>query len=428
MSPVRAAVDAPAPRRGAGSFRLDILLALGLGATAAAAAWWGAKQMPTPMIQDLRCTDVWFDGDLFRMFHNMSSRWSARTYIADRHPLFWLLTFPVVKALEWTLGLGSFQAVRLVLSTVAALWLVGFYTLCRLTGCRRPDAALFSVVAAVSAGAIFWFSVPETWGLGSLTMLLALLAVAAARHARVAAGWLLPVNVLALGVTVTNWMAGLLAAFALLPWRRALAVAAAALLTVVVLSGIQRIFLPYERTMFQQRAAMGFVLRPEAGGPLAISRGLFLHSMVMPHIGRMPQRLGPGWSLSVQHSPAGSSGLWGAAATVCWMALLGAGVWGALRDRTNRNLTRVLGALLAAQWMLHLVFGKETFLYALHVIPLLALLVAFGTFTPARRLVLGLAAVFVVTASVNNAARFQEALQTARAYVATFDEPGAPAP
>ncbi len=87
------------------------------------------------------------------------------------------------------LGLSKMHAVRFVIACNAGLWLAMFYTLLRLISCRRLDSVILSLVVVSSAGAMFWSAVPETYLLGSLTILGVLILSAAAERTRIPA-WL----------------------------------------------------------------------------------------------------------------------------------------------------------------------------------------------------------------------------------------------
>lgn len=193
------------------------------------------------------------------------------------------------------------------------------------------------------------------------------------------------------------------------------------------LSGIHWMFVPHTRTVFHPHEVMlakASILQEEAGGPFPVTRAFFLHAMVMPVIDRIPQKYEKrGWLLTVQHSQPGSASPWGVVAVVCWAGLLGFGVWGAIRDRVNRRVVLVLGLSLAGQLALHLIFGEETFLYALHVIPLLIVLAAFGSLTSARRTVLALAVTCLVGAAVNNSRQLGDALRFVQGYAGTLEGP-----
>jgi hypothetical protein len=89
--------------------------------------------------------------------------------------------------------------------------------------------------------------------------------------------------------------------------------------------------------------------------------------------------------------------------------LLGAGIWGAWRDRTRWAVAIPIAAYLVFQLAVYSVYGEITFLYAGNFFPALMLLTAFGWFTPLRNVVLGTALVFVIFAGINNQVEFQRA-------------------
>jgi hypothetical protein len=89
--------------------------------------------------------------------------------------------------------------------------------------------------------------------------------------------------------------------------------------------------------------------------------------------------------------------------------LLAIGIWALFRVAPHRPARVVLGLTLLCQLGLHMVYGKETFLYSLHFAPLLVILAALGTQTPARPLVLLLAGGLVVVAAANNYSQFTKA-------------------
>jgi hypothetical protein len=113
--------------------------------------------------------------------------------------------------------------------------------------------------------------------------------------------------------------------------------------------------------------------------------------------------------MTTQASIPGSGSLWGTIAVVLWTALLGLGLWGLFSVKQHPKLRLVLGLTLLGQLLLHTLYGSETFLYALHLAPLLVMLAAFSLLTRARPLALVLAAMLVLTAGVNNSLQFQKA-------------------
>ncbi|MBI3909977.1 MAG: hypothetical protein HY320_03475, partial [Armatimonadetes bacterium] len=152
---------------------VDGLLLATLALLASIASLYGAWRLH-PIILDPETTDIWFDADCAQLFEGLISRWSA-DHRAIAHPLFYLVAGLPVRALWWGFGLEPVAAARVVIAAVAGLSMGTLFALLRLIGCRRLDAVVFSLLGAVSACAVFWFTMVETYPFGSLTILLALL-------------------------------------------------------------------------------------------------------------------------------------------------------------------------------------------------------------------------------------------------------------
>jgi hypothetical protein len=155
-------------------------------------------------------------------------------------------------------------------------------------------------------------------------------------------------------------------------------------------------------------------MRSESGGPLNIAKSFLFHTMIMPAIQeRQKVRLRDNTLIPImvtQTSRVGSGTLYGAAAAGVWFAIFGLGFWGFISSRDNRQLKLVLAITLLGQFMLHLLYGQETFLYSLHFVPLLVVLAAFSTMTRARLLALTLTGILVVLAVINNFQQFDKAI------------------
>ena len=401
-----------------GYFWRDLCLLLLLVMETTVVSFRLAQQVPSALVKSSG-TDVWFEGNPWRTAGIMSNRLHPEAYVTDRHPLFPLLTFPAVRVAEIMLHIKPVVATHLLIAIIAGLWVGTLFVLLRLTGCRRLDAMMFSLLATTSAAAVFWFTVPETYSLGSWTILLALLLLALARYHRVPSWGYFAVNVMTLSVTVTNWMAAILVTFARRPWRQALGITVSAFLAVSLLWNVEKVGFPYATSFLNQHRATHYFFQQESGGPLRIVASFVFHSMVMPHIEREPlspqdQKLS---KMSVQHSPLWSGSLLSVIATGLWVVLLGVGVWGAVRDEQNRPFVQVLGLTLLGQLVLHLVYGgEETFLYSLHWLPLLVILAAFGTRTRIRGLIVVLAGALIVCGGINNGVQFERAVQFVRSH------------
>jgi hypothetical protein len=223
-----------------GLYWRDAVIVITLAVMAGGASYRGAQLMDAALFDGRVGYDVWFESDIPRVLENMTGRPSDQSR-TELHPLFILMTFPAVYLLSAEFGLGRVAAVQIAIATAAALWIGAFFILLRLIGCQRLDATLFSLLAMVSAAAVIWFTVPESYPFGSLSILLALCLVAAAQRRAVSPLWYVVVSAATFSVTLTNWMAGILATVVNHSWKRSLRITVAAFFLVVALGGVQRL-------------------------------------------------------------------------------------------------------------------------------------------------------------------------------------------
>ncbi len=371
-------------------------------------------------VLDHTTDDAWFEADVSVVFANMTDR-DAEHRRTRVHPISSIVAYVPVTILRAVFGWSGVAAVRCFNALVAGLWCATFFVLLRVIGCRRLDSFLFSLLGLSSAGAIFMFVVPETAAPGSVSILACLLVVAASKHRKVSEPWYVAASALSLGFTVTNWMAGVFAALADRPWRRALQISINAFFVIVVVWTAQKVVMPSARFFIDYPDKRRYMLTEQSGGPLQVSQAFVFHTMIMPELGRFENADRPNLpNLSVQWSSPWSATNWGRGGVVLWIVLLITGLWGLLRMQDHGRLRAVLAALLLAQWVLHLVYGEETFLFALHFLPLLLLPPALSTRTALRPVTVAACAGLVITAAINNGIRFAEA----SAYIATFPAGG----
>jgi hypothetical protein len=387
----------------------DITIMVVLAAIAGLASYQGSKLID-PIILHNDSFDSWFNADSPRVFANMSSR-GGDHYRTKVHPLFSLITAPLVLILEKMLHIQPIIGVRLVIAVVASLWIIALYGLLRLIGCRRFDSFVFSVLAMTSAMAMFWFVVPEVYSFGSVSILLALVVVAWSERTIISQWWFVAVSSLTLSFTTTNWMAGIIAAFSGYSWKRALQITVNAFCVVVVLWGAQKLLFPSAVFFIGDREEAQYMFMKGAGGPLRVLMSSMFHSMVMPASKLLDMSKTWDWPvMTVQHSFPGTASPWGAVGVALWAVLLGISLWALFTLKRNPRLRIVLGLTLLGQLGLHMVYGPETFLYSLHYGPLLVILAALTTLTRLRVLCLGLAVLISVTSGVNNGLAFRKAI------------------
>ena len=386
------------------------------GLAGAAAAWsvCGAHMAGVGLLARFS-GDTWFDADVSRVLADMALTRESAGYRSTVHPLFSLLTVPGVRLLQ-ALGASIEHATGIIIASVAALWAASLFAVLRRLGCRQFDAALFTLLGITSAAAIFWFPVRETYPLGSLGILVAIALVASTPSRRWP--WIVA-SAATLAVTITNWMVALLGAALLLPIRRGVQVTLAALVLVGGLWVIQKQIVPGSAFFVPNRGEAKYMEAGTASRARRVATVLLIHSIVAPRVDILRadsfplplvrrDRRSPD-QLSIQHAGLGSAGFGSVAATAAWLGLLG---WGVIRsarwDQERRIWLVVLGSV-GGQFALHVLYGRETFLYAMHWAPLLVILAAGTTLTPWRPLALALASIVLLAGGAGNLAQFRRA-------------------
>jgi hypothetical protein len=391
-------------------WRLDIVILAFLLIEASLISYAGS-QLINPVILKDYTEDVWFGADIERVFANLTNAASSYDRIKV-HPLFPILAFPIVKLLMLWLGLPPTEAVRIFVAATTAVWAGLLFVTLRLIGCRRLDAALFGVLLLSSAATLFWTVIPETFLLGSVTMLAALCFAALNQSRQQSWGWCMVVSALTLSVTTTNWMVGLAATAVTQTWRRSLWITAGALGLVMAVWRIQHRFFPTAPFFIGNFGEEAHYFLPAAsGGPLRVLSGFMFHPIVMPALKVIPSnRNQPDWPmLSVQLANPGSGGFFGAVSIGLWVAMLLLGLWSCFAIKQHLPFRLVLGAGLLGQLSLYLVYGEETFLYATHIAPFLLGACALCTLTRFRIVTLLLTVLLIVNVSLNNSIQFAHA-------------------
>lgn len=398
--------------------RSDISIAVTLGAFALAAAYFLFGQIDPQIYygQGEAGEDVWFDADSFTAYSNLTDRQSNH-YRTDLHPLHSILTYPIVTFIHLA-GFSHYEAVRLFVSITAVAWLIVFYIILRSTGLRPIDGFVFSGVLASSASAIFMAPLAELFLLSSITLLLPFLVLAQNRGSSVPIQ--IAVSAATLSLTVTNWMSGILATVLCHRLKSAVVISLCALGVVIALWLLQKLWFPsallflpdptgrlYEPSFSSYRSRMW--LPPLTLADVANRATVFIsHVMVMPGVQLTMHREHADWdwpSISIMDSPLGSGGPFAWIATILWLALLTIGLWAlvtCLKQKNRPQLCIALGLTLIGQFVLHVKFGVETFLYSLHWAPLIVMMTALAALTPMRNFAVGLASLLVLFGGLNN--------------------------
>ncbi|MEO8276104.1 MAG: hypothetical protein ABI639_07775 [Thermoanaerobaculia bacterium] len=363
----------------------------------------------------LRFVDsTWYEADSPGYFEMMTNRLSDHDDTRT-HPLFSLLTWPVVRGVEAVTGCPPAVAAAVYLSGIAVLWTLLLYAVLRRLECRAPEAFLFALLALSSATARCWFAVPETYMMGGLSILIALFIALAKNPGEVA---LTLGSAASLAVAVPNWMAGLAGSILRLDWKRALRSSAVALGLVCGLWGVEKLIFPSAVFFFGHWQEAAWVFNPRALGPFAVVRAFFLHSMVLPVFASEDRYIWSNLTITIQGSPTGTGGPFATTSVAIWIALLGIGLYALVRGAVPPRSRLLIAGLVAGQLALHLLFGDETFLYAPHYFALLIIVAALGLRTRFRPAVWILAGALTVSAGIHNQIARADALHALHQYVA----------
>jgi len=375
------------------------------GACAFAVAWLASQLVPSSAF--FARYEVWFEGDLHRVYDNLVDRQSNH-YRSKVHPLFSIVGYVMVWVPRRLLSIDPVVSVRIIGALMAFVWGALLFALLRAITRSNAASFLFTLAGVASASFLFWASVPETYIFGSISILAAMLVAALSLRSE----WLTTGVIAAtLSFTITNAMAGLATAITTLPWRRAVQAAANALCIVVILWGVQKFIIPSTQFFLGDKEEKDYLYRVDGKRAAEVTRSFAITSMVMPVVVKQKVYYQPELVMFTQPSRIGRGGALEWSAAVIWCALLLLGVGGLWQASELRVLRIALLLTIAGQLALHLVYGEETFLYSLHFAPLLLVLAAFGARTRARPVVFALVVALIVTAGITNWQRFTEACQ-----------------
>jgi hypothetical protein len=92
--------------------------------------------------------------------------------------------------------------------------------------------------------------------------------------------------------------------------------------------------------------------------------------------------------------------------TIGWAVMLGFGLWAMWKQPENTKFKLVILAIVAGQYLLHMVYGDETFLFSMNWMPLLIIVASFGLTLPYRKWIIALTIVTTIGTAYNNFHQF----------------------
>ncbi len=398
--------------------RIDLLIAAIFGLIGIGIALYGFS-LTSHETGLLEYKNIWFQADIARVIDNMTNR-GGNHWRTSVHPVTSILFYPIGVLLTM-LGLSPTHAARMVVVFFCALNGGLIFLVLRQIRLPRVPAIIFAGLFLASAAVIFWSSVVELYPIACTSLLPALFLMARGNKGR--RFWWIAVSAFTLSITVTNWAAGLIATFVRWKLKPFLAISVSVLGIVLALSIIQffifkdaRIFidprgLKWDAVSFSEPVMEKRGMLHEHWNPLGNLEALYITSVVAP-----PARVAnQGGELIATNQLNGfTRGSYaGLIATIAWLSLLVLGIWGAIKNRQAHIFSIGLGLMLLANGLLHSVYGEVTFLYAMHVIPLLTLLAAMSWFSPFRYAGAALALVVIIAGGSNNITQFQQSTHLA---------------
>jgi hypothetical protein len=265
---------------------------------------------------------------------------------------------------------------------------------------------------------VHWFAYVETYAFAALTTAIVLFLLTNGRSESL---WVWTfASAGALAITVSNWGLALAAGFFRLPLWAFLRTAASAFVLVAVLACAQKLMFPQALLFFNPfglRGDVGYTqiwLEKHGYGkwtPLDNVRTVLIASAIAPpprtEVDKTP--VGDFTVVSNLHVPVLAMTWPGIVAAACWVLMLGAGAWGAVRSIPHRAVAVPIVVYVLFEVLLHSVYGEIAFLFAGNFFPALFMMTALGYFTPMRRIVLGAAVVVALVGGLNNHAQFARA-------------------
>lgn len=386
-----------------------------LAVMAAALVLWRYGQLDPRLFVD-QYMNIWFDADIPRVFSNLLNRGFGHG-ATFKHPVFSIVGWSIATLLRLS-GFSAHAAIGLMLLVNAALFIILLGQVLRLIGVGFWSSFGFALLALLSVSFQTFFSIPETFGFGATTLVIALLPLAL-RIPLTGSGWWLWMLAAAasLTMTITNFLVGFVAVGVgansrdgeLLPAgiqsrsnvKAVLSILFSAVVLILIVASVQRLtfggagmFINVRSLAAETKFVTG-VRSPLSDrfstliiGPVVQSLPVLPASVIFDH-GYL--RAGLNADSASEYDTQTF------VAVLLWLLLLATGAWAIISDYRHRNVGVAALASLTAMTLLHLVYGLTVFLYVAHFLPLLIIIAAHSRFVLGKLLIIPLAALLLLT-------------------------------
>ena len=336
--------------------------------------------------------NVWFGADIARVISQMTNPNALGR--ANVHPLFGLVIFPVARPLYFfarLAGLDKYLAMGIASQLVTSLsagitWLL-MYGISINLGLKKVQAFILGLLFLSSSTFMFWWSTPESFPIGSPTILFPFFLLSF--RINTCKLWFLSL-VASASITITNFTAGLAASCAQFGFRKPLiGLSGIALVVVGMLSIVQKSYMHSASLPFQIKGEKAFI---SFDNPPAENFYQFFVASIVPLSPPILVRSGANFNRK-KSSPLDKISkelqqlhfeiprlrkvyLLHSLAGIAWVLLLLNGVRTALQKGDKTCIA--LMAFVIFQFCLHFVYGDSPFLYSAHYAPALILIAGYG--------------------------------------------------
>ena len=351
--------------------------------------------------------NIWFGADINRVFSNIANYDSINLDRAHLHPIFSLLIFPIVQFLKF-FGISSLGAAYFLVSLSGALVSSLIYITLRYQAIPILSCLLGSFVFLCSGAFIFWWSVIETFPIGAATI--SIVFVMLSMKIRTKWIWILG-TALTLSMTITNWIVGILGAAFTFNRIKAIKILSIGFVSVLLLYIVQSfVFLdskpsdPRAEFVAESVYLQGPKSTAELPQYFLKYTARTIDFLTSPAVVRRSKI-----NVNIKQSNF-ELDLVRLVSTSCWLLLFFVGLRKVLRSAKKSTFTKVLLSFVLFQFLLHLFYGDNPFLYSAHYFPALIIIASYSLYGKHEKVFQLVAFVFCVTALYSNIGNFNHAM------------------
>jgi hypothetical protein len=394
----------------------------------------------TPEITVLE-QNIWFGSATSRVLDNIdpNARLLQRAHL---HPLFSILLLPLAKLISLS-GCGALLIGRIIISLSGAFITTTLFATLRFNKLSPLSSLLACCMFLCSGAYVFWWSVVETFPIGGAAISLVFLLISA--NINSIAAWALTTP-LTLGITLTNWFVCIVGVFHIFEKKKALRLLFSGLLISATLLVVQGHY--YENYQSIKNTSLIEKKEVEPASQTKQSNLLLQKIQKFQHLFMKesnyvvyPQDMKEASlffkkylerGLLFVSSPAVAADVeiegndvnqhlglvygffgysaFGWVAIVSWFLLLFQGAFCLFKTRNATKLSKTLLYFLLFQFLLHLFYGDNPFLYCAHFMFALIVVASYSFQGQRTRIFQGIALLYCASALISNLQAYFDAI------------------